>query len=73
MKKRTILALILVLLAVFVLAAPASTTVYITKTGEKYHASGCRSLAKSKIAITLGEAVERGYEPCKVCDPPTLD
>lgn len=44
--------------------------VYITKTGEKYHRDGCRSLSKSKIPISLAEAKARGYEPCSVCNPP---
>jgi uncharacterized repeat protein (TIGR02543 family) len=47
-------------------------TVYITKTGSKYHRDGCSSLRKSKIAISLQDAVARGYEPCKNCNPPTL-
>lgn len=46
-------------------------TVYITDTGNKYHESGCKYLAKSKHSITLREAKERGYTPCSVCDPPT--
>lgn len=46
-------------------------TVYITKSGKKYHRSGCRYLRKSKIAIKLKEAKRRGYTPCKVCKPPT--
>lgn len=45
-------------------------TVYITKTGKKYHGGSCRYLKKSKIAISLKEACERGYTPCKVCKPP---
>ena len=49
----------------------ADITVYITKTGAKYHRSGCRYLKKSKIAISLADAKERGYGPCSVCDPPT--
>jgi hypothetical protein len=48
----------------------SSTTVYITKTGEKYHRSGCRYLSSSKIAISLADAKARGYTPCSVCDPP---
>ena len=56
-----------------VIAASGDTTVYITKTGEKYHADGCRSLSKSKIETTLQSAVDRGYEACKVCKPPKLD
>ncbi len=31
----------------------ASTTVYITKTGQKYHRSDCSYLRQSKISITL--------------------
>lgn len=44
-------------------------TVYITKTGEKYHRSGCRYLKKSKISVSLEDAVASGYSPCKVCKP----
>ncbi len=47
-----------------------SVTVYITKTGKKYHRDGCRYLKKSQIAISLQEAESEGYEPCSVCDPP---
>lgn len=49
---------------------PAAATVYITKTGTKYHADGCRHLAKSRIPIALDEAKKKGYEPCSVCQPP---
>ncbi len=45
-----------------------STTVYITKTGSKYHRSGCRYLSKSKIAISLEDA-KASYDPCSVCKP----
>jgi len=45
-------------------------TVYITKTGSKYHQAGCRSLKKSCIPIGLKEAKERGYSPCSICRPP---
>ena len=44
----------------------SAITVYITKTGKKYHRSGCRHLRKSKIPILLQEAVDRGYTPCSV-------
>lgn len=47
-----------------------SSTVYITNTGSKYHRSDCRYLSSSKIAISLGEAKDRGYTPCSVCKPP---
>lgn len=49
---------------------PVGTIVYITKTGEKYHANGCRHLSQSKIEITLDDAKSEGYDPCKVCKPP---
>lgn len=48
----------------------AAITVHITKTGEKYHHSGCSSLSKSDIPITLEEAKAQGYSPCKRCNPP---
>ncbi len=47
---------------------PAKETVYVTRTGKKYHRDGCRYL-KSRRAISLDAAIERGYEPCKVCSP----
>lgn len=46
------------------------TTVYIADTGTKYHTENCRTLRKSKHAITLKEAKAKGYTPCKVCHPP---
>jgi hypothetical protein len=73
MKRKITLVLILSFVAVFILAAPATTTVYVTKTGEKYHLSTCSSLRKSNIQTTLGEAIAQGYEPCKICEPPHLD
>lgn len=53
-------------------SAPTQETVYITKTGEKYHKEGCRYLSKSKIPIDLSEAIASGYGPCSVCNPPVL-
>jgi micrococcal nuclease len=48
-----------------------AVTVYITRTGTKYHQAGCRYLARSAIPIALSEAA-LSYSPCSVCDPPTL-
>jgi len=45
-------------------------TVYITRTGRKYHTATCRYLAKSKIPISLKDAKANGYTPCSVCRPP---
>ena len=44
-------------------------TVYITDTGEKYHADGCRYLKKSKIPISKSDAIARGYGACSKCNP----
>jgi|GEM_PF-2214700 len=51
-------------------AAPLEATVYTTNTGAKYHATGCRFLAKSRIASTLSAAKAAGLTPCSVCAPP---
>lgn len=50
---------------------PEDQIVYVTKTGAKYHLATCRSLAKSKIAMKLGEAVKK-YGACAICKPPVL-
>jgi hypothetical protein len=47
----------------------ALITVYVTKTGKKYHLDGCKYLTKTKIASTLADARTR-YTACKVCLPP---
>jgi len=49
------------------------TIVYITRTGKKYHAGDCRYLSKSKIPITLKDAIQKGYTPCSVCSPPLIE
>lgn len=46
-----------------------STTVYITNTGNKFHASGCRSLKSSKYSISRSSAIKQGYTACKICNP----
>lgn len=48
---------------------PVEQTVYITKTGKKFHRNGCRSLSKSKISISRSNAIKKGYSPCSVCKP----
>nr|WP_268064259.1 ComEC/Rec2 family competence protein [Clostridium estertheticum] len=47
-----------------------NVTVYVTKTGKKYHVDGCSTLSKSKIPISLKEAKQEGYTPCEKCNPP---
>lgn len=45
------------------------TTVYVTRTGNCYHRSGCKYL-KSSRAIALEDAYIDGYLPCEICQPP---
>lgn len=49
---------------------PQTQTVYVTRTGKRYHRDGCRYLASSKIPMSLKDAKAKGYTPCKVCRPP---
>ena len=49
---------------------PKEQTVYITKTGKKYHRAGCRYLSQSKIPTSLKDAKANGYTACSVCRPP---
>jgi len=51
------------------LAEVIHTIVYVTLTGKKYHADGCRYLAQSRIPMSLAEALWRWYGPCTVCKP----
>jgi hypothetical protein len=52
---------------------PASTaqkqdcTVYVTRTGHRYHREGCRYLSHGAVAMTREEALKRGLTPCHVC------
>lgn len=59
-------------------SAPAKTDqptkedpiVYLTRSGTKYHAAGCRYLTKSSLPVTLSEAIAKGHTPCSACNPP---
>jgi len=44
-------------------------TVYITRTGSKYHSYGCSYLRSSCIPIARSKAIARGYGPCSRCNP----
>lgn len=44
--------------------------VHITKTGSKYHSSGCQYLRKSDITVTLAQAKNKDLTPCSKCNPP---
>lgn len=43
-------------------------TVYITKSGKKYHKSDCFYIAgRDTASVTVEEAEQQGYSPCSVC------
>lgn len=50
---------------------PVLRTVYVTRTGIRYHLGNCRYLRKSKIPMEMGAATALSYTPCKVCRPGT--
>jgi hypothetical protein len=52
-------------------AEASSVTVYLTRTGKRYHDEGCSSLSKSKRAVTLEYAAPR-FGPCANCRPPII-
>jgi hypothetical protein len=60
---------VLVLFFVSIIHAQDDPTVYVTKTGSKYHNAGCSSLKKSAIPMKLSEAATK-YSPCSRCNPP---
>ena len=46
---------------------PEVDTVWVTKSGTKYHASADCSNMTSPIAMSMTQALERGYTACKKC------
>ncbi|MDR0877740.1 MAG: thermonuclease family protein [Treponema sp.] len=49
------------------------TLVYVTNSGKKYHRENCSALKRSKIEITLLDAVKSDYRPCSTCKPSALN
>lgn len=50
--------------------ANGNETVFITRTGSKYHSSDCRHLYQSRIETTLEQAIADGYGDCSHCYVP---
>lgn len=63
--------LIIWTLALLMAVQVQAQTVYITKTGAKYHRGTCHYLKYSKIESTVEKATKSGYTACSVCKPPT--
>ena len=47
-------------------------TVYITKTGTKYHTKKCPQVKESKTKIKLKKAIQEGYTACPLCETDKL-
>jgi len=58
---------------VFFTGADPDEVVFVTNTGSMYHRDGCSSLSRSRIAVSLADAVNSEYEACSICKPPTLN
>lgn len=52
--------------------SPELLTVYITRSGGKYHLPGCHYLGANKIPLPISEAV-RHFEPCSICFPKSAE
>jgi len=45
----------------------SNPTVYVSKTGRCYHASGCRFIGKNARIMPLDQAEKEGYRSCQHC------
>lgn len=43
--------------------------VYVTSNGSKYHLYGCDEINSTPHKIELVTAINKGYAPCKICNP----
>ena len=50
-------------------ATPDSVIVYFSGNGKKFHRENCRYTTPKSTPIPRAEAIERGMEPCKICNP----
>lgn len=49
--------------------APDADTVYVTRTGKKFHRDGCSYLSRSEIPMARKHAMAQGYTRCSGCKP----
>jgi len=68
---RSFLVLLVLPIWCSLLIAQEDATVYVTKTGSKYHSAGCSYLSRSSIEMKLAQVGTR-YTPCSRCNPPTV-
>lgn len=63
----------LVIIFFLLINQAVSQTVYVTKSGKKFHTENCRYYNSNAIAIDISDAESQGYTPCKVCKPTSSD
>lgn len=44
-------------------------TVYVTRSGKKYHLEGCDYLSEKRMAVSLKDALSSEFEACAYCQP----
>lgn len=57
----------------FLVSAIHAQTVYVTKSGKKYHEASCRYVSSTAFNLKLNEAVSRGYTACSICKPQQVE
>lgn len=53
----------------FLVSAIHAQSVYVTKSGKKYHEASCRYVSSTAFSLKLDEAASRGYTACSICKP----
>lgn len=69
MRKFAVSVLFLLFMICGAVAANDSQQVVITAKGRKYHRHNCRTVKQYVKMLTVNEAQQLGYKPCKVCKP----
>ncbi|MEL3911502.1 hypothetical protein [Treponema pedis] len=70
-KRKTAMFVFLFAALLSLFGAGTSKKVYIAGNGKKYHYKTCKTIQRSKkiTELTIKVAKEKGYKPCKVCNP----
>lgn len=55
------------------IASDSSPYVCITPSGKCYHMHWCETIRNTSIDISIKQAKEKGYAPCKLCEPDRLN
>lgn len=66
---KSIIPLFFICLSIVAGAQEKEQTVFVMKTGTKYHLSSCRYVTHDSTSMKLSKAEKNGYTPCSVCKP----